>query len=435
MSEPTDSNRQSRNKLYKSLNKGDTVYCGGYASKCNATLDDINCSTAWTDENNNKQTYPCPGGYIEKGRYSGGKKCGAYLHRECTLQSVNDPLFNPIETEFNKDEGKGRSEQIRKKVRACCSGTDPDPKCGNLYNGDINNEPVCKYDKQEYCLANLDNLSTDDCVEWCSKNRNACTTTAISKFCQDDKVIPTSKKYDRICGCYYKQEFYNKIQEEMSDKFKIPQEFLSGGRSCYFSGCNGSPLNPNPNEIKDNCKSISLAQCFQNIALTSANSISLGVNSVTQNAECKTHIDQIINKYSKSCTQTSDCPTGLECINKNCDVNPVTATPCTQNSECSGGLTCINNKCLNNTPPAVKPSDVDKLNAGDICKTTADCKDPLVCDTYKCATKPVDEPKSTFNLPLIIGLSVGGFILLLIIAGVLFNMKSSNSSSTGTVSS
>ena len=40
----------------------------------------------------------------------------------------------------------------------------------------------------------------------------------------------------------------------------------------------------------------------------------------------------------------------------------------------------------------------------------------------KCATKPPPvEPK--FNLPLIIGLSAGGLLLLLIIFGVLFKMK------------
>ena len=420
-----ETTRQKRNKLFRDLSP--MMYCGKWSKGCGKDHSTIDCPDhfAVTDSDYPKLIQTCPNGYKDLGLETCPNKHKNFKARKCERLPSDSVVFNPIEDEYNKAEGltgeKGRTEKMRQKIRDCCSGTTEDPKCGNLYDGDINNEPVCKYDKQDYCLANLDNLITDDCVEWCGKNRNACSTRIISNFCQDDKkVIPTDKKYDRVCGCYYKQEFYNKIQEEMSDKFKIPQEFLSGGRSCYFSGCNGSPLNPNPNEIKDTCKSISLSQCFQNIALTSSNSISLGTDAVKQSAECKTQIDQIINKYPKSCTQTSDCPTGLECINKNCDVNPITAKPCTTDSDCTGGLTCISNKCINNTD---KPSEVNKLNAGDICKITADCKDPLVCDTttYKCATKPIDEPS---NLPLIIGLSIGGLVLLLIIVGVWFKMKS-----------
>jgi hypothetical protein len=74
---------------------------------------------------------------------------------------------------------------------------------------------------------------------------------------------------------------------------------------------------------------------------------------------------------------------------------------------------------------------VPKKDAGVACNFSSDCKQPLVCleDSKKCGTEKAS------NLPLIIGLSVGGgVVLLLIIIGVVFKMNSSKSSSTGTSS-
>ena len=412
MIEPT--NRATRNKLFST--KPDVMYCGAYGGGdgCSDVPATLTCKPQREAEHFDA-IQACPSEYKNLGlEYTKNCKNNLVINprlRKCSKKTVDDPVFNILENEYKKAEGltgaQGRTEAMMKKIRECCAGTTDDPRCGNLYYGDNNNEPLCKYDKRDYCLANLDNLSTDDCVEWCAKNRNACTTPIISGFCQDEKINPTDGKYDRVCGCYYKNEFYNKLQKELADKFQIPQEFLSGGRSCYFSGCNGSPLNPNPNEIKDKCKSISLSQCFQNLSLAAGGALYVDKDAVTQNIDCKTQITQTRKLYSK-CTSKDDCASNFECINGQCMGNP--ATPPT-------------------TPPTTPP-EVPKKDAGVACNFSSDCKQPLVCleDSKKCGTEKAS------NLPLIIGLSVGGVVFLLIIIGFVFKMKSSSSSSTGTSS-
>jgi hypothetical protein len=393
VNQPTDSNRESRNILYKTYDKGDKLYCGNYTSKCNKDVDAINCTLAVTDNNNNLGTYPCPFGYTDIGRLSGGKLCNAYLHRECTLKSVNDNVFNPLENAYNLAEGKtgeaGRTQVMLEKIRSCCNGTSTNVNCGNLFMGDANNEPVCNYYKSNFCLNNLDNLSTEDCIQWCAANKNICNGDVISNFCKEKSPLDTN--YHRVCGCYYPPDFYAKLQVQLAEKYKIPKEFLSGGRSCYFSGCNGSPLNPYPNELKDKCKSINLSQCFQKVSLTAGGDIELKDNAL--NLNCQLDITKSITEFAKSCTKDDECGSNFKCNEK---------------------------KCVSTT---IQPTE--RKDIGDQCSSSDQCK-TLYCEKLKCATKPPPPPpeKTSSNLPLIIGLSVGGgLLLLLIIIGIWLKKK------------
>ena len=419
------SNIEIRNTNFSSLPP--VKWCGNNKNSvpCTASYKTLSCSALIDGR---KALNNCPVEYDEEGLVHSRDCIGQWIVNprvlKCNKKAVDNEIFNPLETEYHKIKPSERTKEMLDEIKSCCTAREKNPRCGNLYDGTKNNERTCQIFKKDFCLNNLNNLSTHECTEWCAENRDVCDTPTISSFCEKVSLTDiNSKKYDKVCGCYYKDEFYDDLQKQIADKFKIPEEFLSGGRSCYFSGCNGSPLNPYPDEVKDSCKSINLSQCFQKVSLTSGGDIVLGTDAVTQSAACTNQITEIKNAYSRSCKDTLDCPPGLECINNKCAGNPQ-STPCTSNSECSEGLTCVGGKCINNNlPPPVEP-EVSKKDVGDICKINSDCKDTLVCDTYtyKCATKP-DEPKS--NLPLIIGLSVGGLFLLLIIFGVWFKMKSS----------
>ena len=419
-------NRETRNKKFMSTDKH--VRCGGSGS-CSTTSSDLWCRNG--NHLDIENLVACPAEYDDIGpEWSNSCKNPLIANpklRRCDKKPVTDPVFNILETEY-EDKTK-RTDLLLQEMTECCTGDENSNRCGNLWEGLKNNEPLCNSFRKQICMKSVDTLNDPDCIKWCKENPLICSPSVIKEKCKDAK--PGDPTYSNLCGCYYPESFYINLREELATKWNIPPEFLSGGKSCYSSACGGSDLIPPNDRVK--CKEVSLSQCNQ-IINVQGTKIVLGSNAFTQNADCQNAISIIKKGSSKSCTKDSECGS-LKCssVTRQCEASP-TAKPCSTNEQCSGGLICTSGKCIAaNSGGDLGGGDLgddSKLDNEDPCEGDDDCTS-LYCspETKKCAIKP--EPKS--NLPLIIGLSVGGgLVLLLIIAAVLFKMTSSSSSSTGT---
>ena len=424
--------REKRNKKY--METPTRRICG--KDSCHASNDTYDGSLTCVDANYKNLLQNCE----SDNKYTNARDMNGYSTshckrgdgwnfmwlKVCDKKSVDNSVFNVLETEYG-DETK-RTKPLLKEIDDCCTGLYNTDRCGNLWQGIENKEPLCNTYMNDVCMKSVDTLNDPDCIKWCKANPLICKTSKIKDFCA--KVKPGDPTYSNLCGCYYPESFYINLRDELASKWNIPSEFLSGGKSCYSSACGGSDLIPLGDREK--CKEVSLSQCNQTINIEGTKVV-LASNALTQNADCKNAISMIKKGSSKSCTKDSECGS-LKCssVTKQCEASP-TAKPCSTNEPCSGGLICTSGKCIeaNSTDDSRGDSEDDSKSAdGQPCTGNTDCTSSYCNTEKKCATKPVDEPKS--NLPLIIGLSVGGLVLLLIIAGVLFKMKSSSSSSTGT---
>ena len=399
----TELTREKRNKSFTQIPDGD-LWCGrnnGCASG-NAGMDCANLG-----QRNAGQLKDCPAGY------NGSEDHGTCFlpqdrQRKCTKKSIVDPYFNPLEKSYYNSANP--DPKMLKKIDDCCNGTINLDECGNLYKGSMSNpkEDLCSAVKAPFCLDNLDNMMTEKCIDWCAENPFQCDKDKIKKMCQQDLVDPSDATYWPVCGCYYKESFYTAIRKTLTDEYGIPGEFLSGGKSCYFPGCTGNRLDSDNKEFIAECKAINLSTCIQNVKI-SGDGLKLEAGAVTQDAKCRNTVDEIKKNYGTSCTTNDNCKSGFVC---------------------NAAKKCMDSKGNVDKGPGPAPAPEEKKVNGSVCVNQGDC-DSGICTEKKCVAKPpADEPKS--NLPLIIGLSVGGLVLLLIIAGVLFKMKSSNSSSTTT---
>jgi hypothetical protein len=391
--------REARNKLFANFAGQNEQWCGRN-SPCAPTNAGMDCSNLTLGYDKLKE---CPAGYNSS--LSQGT-CTLPLDRQrhCVKKSITDPYFNPLETSYNAP-GADRNETMLENIKKCCNKTENLDMCGNLYGGNMSDpkEDTCSASNATPCLNSIENMMTEKCIDWCAANPNQCDKDKIKKMCQVTSIDPSDATYWPVCGCYYKESFYAGIRKQLTDEYGIPAEFLSGGKSCYFSGCNGSKLNPEAN--KENCTAINLSTCIQTVKATGDN-VAL---TVTQDNACKNTIDKIKKDYGITCKTNDDCKSGFVC---------------------NTAKKCMDSKGNVDKGPGPAPAPEGQKADGSECVNQGECESGI-CTEKKCVAKPpADEPKS--NLPLIIGLSVGGFILLLIIAGVLFKMKSSNSSSTGT---
>jgi hypothetical protein len=395
--------REDRNKLFKRTSPNE-VWCGRN-SPCAPTNGGMDCTNATLGY---QVLRGCPAGYdstLEKG------SCGLPMDRQnhCLKKSITDPFFNPLETSYNAV-GADRNKTMLENIKNCCNKKEDADICGNLYGGNMSNpkEPLCSASLAPGCLDNIENMMTEKCINWCAANPDQCDKDEIKKMCQATSIDPSDATYWPVCGCYYKESFYAAIRKTLTDEYGIPGEFLSGGKSCYFPGCAGNRLDSDNKDKITECKAINLSTCIQNVKI-SGDGLKLEAGAVTQDTQCKNTVDEIKKNYGISCKTNDDCRSG---------------------SVCNPAKKCVDSTGKVDKGPGPAPAPEEKKVNGSVCVNQGDC-DSGICTEKKCVAKPpADEPKS--NLPLIIGLSVGGLVLLLIIAGVLFKMKSSNSSSTTT---
>ena len=417
--------QQERNKLFR--NTPPLKWCG--TKGCDTNPKNVDCANNMYMGGYDKGLTKCDSEYSSE--FVQSTHCtlfGPDRKRQCSRLDVSNPVFNQLETQYKTaiDKKETPSEDLLEDIDLCCSADADLDKCGNLYDGYNNNEQICKSFLKTTCMQNLDKLNTPICRKWCIENERLCNRNIVAEFCQNKNIKPDDRKYWPICGCYYNEEFYEKLRQNLAKSYNIPASLLSGSKSCYFPGCKDNKMNPAPDDEISKCDKVNLMQCIQDIKIIGDN-LTLNKGSIEQSADCSTSISAF-KKQTNGCATDNDCAEGVKCNKVSGLCIPLTSKPCTETKECDSGFTCQSNFCISSSGSDSATGSKSKVPKDGLCAITSECESGLKCILKKCG---IEEPTS-FNLPLIIGLSVGGLVLLLIIAGVLFKMKSSNSSSTAT---
>jgi hypothetical protein len=138
----------------------------------------------------------------------------------------------------------------------------------------------------------------------------------LTSFCKGQETNPDMKE---ICACFYDSSFYDKILEQMQDRFVIPRALLTDTRKCIFPPCNESALKYDAPIVE--CDAINLTNCIQTIHLDSSGN--LGHITIKNTGICRN-----IRPRSQGCSAT--CVRPAECVNGTCQ----NVSPCTTDTEC-----------------------------------------------------------------------------------------------------
>ena len=102
----------------------------------------------------------------------------------CKKKPLSDPYWNPLQEEWLKDP---KSEETAKKIYNCCTnnvqGKNAREYCGSYL--DKKDGFDCKNTIKTYCESSIENANKDICVEFCSKDKDNCSSDRLQDLCRE----------------------------------------------------------------------------------------------------------------------------------------------------------------------------------------------------------------------------------------------------------
>ena len=247
----------------------------------------------------------------------GPYKNGTLIPDCCTITDQNQRKLNDCPPTYFPN-----SDACNDTILSTCKTNIIQPICETLAKS-TNQYVVQEYNQlmNTYCLANVDNLNNQICLDWCKNNPDNCTRQNIQNLCNGSNVIgnPT---YSKACGCFYPATLYEQAAAGISASYNVPSGFLGGGRACYFPLCQAAELQYDGPGYT--CPSLDLVNCIQKIDID-AQDAKIGAITINQNAQC--------GVFSKK------CPSG------ECSPEQETVT-CQRDADCAVGQTCVAGDCV-----------------------------------------------------------------------------------------
>jgi hypothetical protein len=249
-------------------------------------------------------------------------------------------------------------------------------------------------------LPNQSSLAYDQLFSTICSTLNV-NASNYKKYTNGSNVLLDSR-INEICACHLPLTTYDNFYNSLTSKVDFLTNINLGTKQCLFPDC-GSTLFRSSAVVGTNvCPSLT---CINVTNFNNNGTVEGGFNLV-QNNDCS-----VVVREKVPCTTTSDCPTNktYECRNQKCEEKV-----CNLNSDCPSNQRCMNNTCV--SVECNKDSDCSSgkkcLNQvcvqPTVCFSDAQCTPPLVCSNRQCV-------KPTSNLSLILGLSIGGGVLLLVL--------------------
>jgi hypothetical protein len=237
-----------------------TAMCSGTAQ---------NCRNKCGEGSNNPNAAPCGAGgqrRICKKNLSAYKpiKDGNTYDKCCTVTSATVRNSNDCPMTYSPDSTACTDTLLEKCVDDADLSKIADYSCAVLATNK-NYSVKSKYNKaaSQYC-DDEKNLKSEFCLNWCKDNKSKCIQK-LRDVCYNKEGVPSFKS---VCACYYPQTFYDKINKEIGDVWKVPPEFMNSNPECMFPQCQVSELR-NKN-VK--CPETSFVKCIneQNFNLSNS---------------------------------------------------------------------------------------------------------------------------------------------------------------------
>lgn len=240
--------------------------------------------------------------------------------------------------------------------------------------------------------------------------KNEVNPSIFKEFCSSEPAYKDGKpnpEYSNICGCFYPDDYYDKLKIELLKKFPdLPESYLTD-ITCFSTLCGMSELK----ELKSikKCPNQYFLKCVNNVDFDSNNVNNEGNLEISQSNDCKISTEEINQPYcGKNCDSNSDCPQSCPCNNNICKND--------DSVNCEGNFTCSDNKIT---------------REGALCSGTKNtCNDTSCCITkIKKTSGPPgppgpDTPKSDNNQFIKFMKNnwywflLGIFILIIVIVGI-----------------
>ena len=205
----------------------------------------------------------CPTGYKNVGfpvsvedSYCGpGTRFDDGVVRQCDRDYTQGTYWDPLPTAIAS---QGYTPSNIEKANNCCSGvvyTNAGKKeCGSLlWSGSGSKPQTCNSVFKMWCK-DKNNILDPKCTKTIAADPNYFDLKGLCK------TKEPGSKWDKVCSCHYKHDFYAKLNKKIGDLWNVPHEFLNANPECMFPQCTASPY-ANKNVT---CPPTSFTKCVQN---------------------------------------------------------------------------------------------------------------------------------------------------------------------------
>lgn len=193
----------------------------------------------------------------------------------------------------------------------CCTSTPSDDAWigGGCFPAFCKASDSCIPKMQEVCPKVFEEEPTTSsnftrCLGFCEENPENCgflkTKTCVDKMGND--------AYNDLCGCYYPDPIMNKLVNDLSKLYKLPQGVIGSSPKCYYPPCNNARVKL-PESDKITCPAIAITNCFSVINIDNEGNI-IGKVTINSSEQCTTN-------YQRQSDDPSGLPDGGGTSNKN----------------------------------------------------------------------------------------------------------------------
>jgi hypothetical protein len=196
----------------------------------------------------------------------------------------------------------------------------------------------------------------------------------LREFCNSEVAYKDGepvKEYTDICGCYYPDNYYTKLKENLKELYPELPEFSYNDKTCFSTLCSNSPFK---DEIsKGQCPDQYFLRCINNSNFKVGGDMSGKGVKVEQGNNCNIYVDKgeypfcgspCKNEDNCKDTKCKNCIDGkcknddsVSCSNYSCPDNKIT----TSNALCVGDSdTCTEGDCCVDKPSKKPPSNGPK---------------------------------------------------------------------------
>jgi len=267
-----------------------------------------------------------------------------------------------------------KEEEFSRDWQKCCSSNEkwsPKDGCnpywykdGDTFSNDCKN--LCLGKKSHGLTPDIKETLKNDynngiCLDVLKSNVDE---TELRKFCQSDDAYNSEtgepvKDYTNICGCYYPQDYYDKLIQKLKELYPELPEGSYNDRTCFSTLCANSKLKSNIST--EQCPDQYFLRCINNAKFEAGGDMS-GIE-LGQGNDCNIYVEKGDFPF---CGRT--CDNDDNCVNGQCN-SCIDGVCKNKDSVSCSNYTCPSNKIIVSNAYCV--GDSSTCNEDDCCVDTS----------------------------------------------------------------